>query len=43
MNEAMLAFLEIVKFMAPYSIAWTLGAKAYNYVVGAFSGKNVSL
>lgn len=43
MNEAMLSFLEIVKVVAPYSVAWGLGCKAYDYVVGAFLGKDVSL
>lgn len=43
MNEAMTSFLEIVKAVAPYSVAWGLGTIAYNYVVGAFLGKDVSI
>lgn len=43
MNEAMLSFLEIVKAVVPFSISWGLGIKAYNYIVGAFLGKDVSL
>lgn len=43
MNEAMLTFLEIVKYTAPYSIAWGLGIKAYNYILNAFLGKDAKL
>lgn len=43
MNEAMLAFIEIVKVCAPYSLAWALGIKAYKFIVGAMSGKDVNL
>lgn len=40
MNEAMLSFLEIVKEVGPYSIAWTMGIKAYRFIVNAFTGKD---
>ncbi len=43
MNEAMLSFIEIVKVCAPYSLAWALGIKAYKFIVGAMSGKDVNL
>lgn len=43
MNEAMVSFLEIVKVCAPYSIAWALGIKAYRFIVGAMTGKDVSI
>lgn len=43
MNEAMITFLEIVKAVVPYSIAWGLGIKAYRFVVGCFLGKDVSI
>lgn len=43
MNEAMLSFIEIVKAVAPYSLAWALGIKAYKFIVGCFTGKDVSI
>lgn len=43
MNDAMLSFLEIVRAVVPYSVAWGLGIKAYNFVMGAFLGKDVSI
>lgn len=43
MNDAMLSFLEIVKACVPYSLAWSFGIMAYNYVVGAITGKDVIL
>lgn len=39
MNDAFLCFIEIVKEIAPYSIAWGLGIRAYRYIVGAMTGK----
>lgn len=43
MQEAMLSFLELVKFCAPYSIAWGLGIKAYRFVTNAMLGKDARL
>lgn len=43
MEEAIKAFLVIVAFTAPYDIAWSFGRKAYKYVVGALTGKDVDL
>lgn len=43
MYEAMMSFLELVKGIAPYSIAWGLGIKAYRYVVNAFLGRDARL
>lgn len=43
MNYAMTSFIEIVKYVAPYSIAWGLGIKAYKFIVGSMIGKDVSI
>lgn len=43
MNDAMISFLELVKACAPYSIAWSLGIKAYRFVVNAFVGRDARL
>ncbi len=43
MNDAMLSFLEIVKALSPYSIAWGLGIKAYRFVTNAMLGKDARL
>lgn len=43
MSEAMLSFLEIVKSVAPYSLSWGLGIKAYKFLVGCYLGKDVNL
>lgn len=43
MNEAMLSFLEIIKEIAPYSISWALGVRAFRFVVGAMTGKDVTI
>ena len=43
MNEAMTAFLEIVKTAAPYSIFWSLGIKAYRFIVAAMTGEDARL
>lgn len=43
MNEAFSSFIEIVRSTAPYSLAWALGVRAYRFVVGAFTGKDVSI
>ena len=40
MTEPMLCFLEIVKEVTPWAIAWGLGIKAYRYVLNAFLGKD---
>lgn len=43
MNDAMTSFLELVRYAAPYSLAWALGVKAYKFIVGAMTGKDVSI
>ena len=43
LSEAFSSFLAIVEVTAPYSIAWALGIKAYKFVVGAMTGKDVSI
>lgn len=43
MNEAFSSFIAIVNEVAPYSIAWALGIRAYNFVVGALTGKDVNI
>lgn len=43
MNEAFSSFIAIVNETAPYSIAWALGVRAYRFVVGAITGKDVSI
>lgn len=43
MDDAFLAFIEIVKAVAPYSIAWALGIRAFRFIVGAITGKDVSI
>lgn len=40
MNDAMNSFLELVKYAAPYSLAWSLGIRAYKFIVGAMTGKD---
>ena len=42
MNDAFACFIEIAKTCAPYSLAWAFGVKAYRFVVGAFTGKDVT-
>lgn len=39
MNEAFSSFISIVNAVAPYSIAWALGIRAFRFVVGALTGK----
>lgn len=43
MIDAFSSFLELVKAVAPYSLAWALGIRAFNFVVGALTGKDVSI
>lgn len=43
MQEAINSFLVIVQGVAPYSIAWALGTRAFNFIVGAMTGKDVSI
>lgn len=43
MSDAMTSFLEIVKYAAPFSLSWNLGIIAYNFIVGAMTGKDVSI
>lgn len=43
MNEAMLSFLEIIKVVAPYTLSWGLGIKAYRFVTNAMLGKDARI
>ena len=43
MNEAFLSFINIVEEVSPYSLAWALGVRAFRFVVGALTGKDVSV
>lgn len=43
MENAFVSFIELVKEVAPYSLAWALGIRAYNFVVGAMTGKDVNV
>ena len=43
MNDAFSSFLVIVNGVAPYAIAWSLGIRAFNFIVGAMTGKDVSI
>lgn len=43
MNDAFSSFISIVNEVAPYSIAWALGVRAYRFIIGAMTGKDVSL
>lgn len=43
MSEAFSTFLSLVEAVAPYSLAWALGIRAYKFVIGALTGKDVQL
>lgn len=43
MNEAMTSFISLVTFVTPYAVAWSLGTRAFNFIVGALTGKDVSI
>ena len=43
MSEAFSSFIAIVNAIAPYSISWSLGIRAYNFIVGAMTGKDASV
>lgn len=43
MNEAFSSFISIAQSVAPYSIAWALGVRAYRFIVGALTGKDVTI
>ena len=43
MNEAFLSFINIVEEVAPYALAWALGVRAFRFVVGALTGKDVTI
>lgn len=43
MNEFAQAFLEVVKVSAMPAMCWAFGTKAFKFVVGAFTGKDVSI
>lgn len=43
MNEYAEAFLELVKYAAGPSLMWAFGMKAFKFIVGALTGRDVSL
>ncbi len=43
MNEAFSSFISIVNAVAPYSIAWALGIRAYRFIVDAMTGKDADI
>lgn len=43
MNEAFSSFIFIVEETAPYALAWALGVRAFRFIVGALTGKDVSI
>ena len=43
MNEAFASFIVIVEEVAPYSLAWALGVRAFRFIVGAMTGKDVTI
>lgn len=43
MNEAFSSFIVIVEEVAPYALAWALGVRAFRFVVGAMTGKDVTI
>lgn len=43
MNEAFSSFISIVNSVAPYSIAWALGIRAYRFIVDAMTGKDADI
>ena len=43
MNEAFLSFINIVGQVSPYALAWALGVRAFRFIVGALTGKDVTI
>lgn len=43
MNEAFLSFINIVQEVSPYALAWALGVRSFRFVVGALTGKDVTI
>ena len=43
MPEAMESFMVIVRDVAPYSIFWALGMRAFRFVIGVITGKDVEI
>lgn len=43
MQDAMSSFLVICGDVAPYAIFWALGMRAFRFVVGAITGKDVDI
>lgn len=43
MNDAFSSFISLVNAVAPYSIAWALGVRAFRFIIGAFTGKDVTI
>lgn len=43
MNEAFTSFISLASSVAPYALAWALGVRAFRFVVGAITGKDVTI
>ena len=43
MNEAFSSFINIVGEVSPYALAWSLGVRAFRFIVGALTGKDVTI
>lgn len=43
MNEAMITFFDMCKEVAPYAIFWALGIRAFRFILGAITGKDVDI
>ena len=43
MNEAFLSFIHIVEEVSPYALSWALGVRAFRFIVGALTGKDVTI
>lgn len=43
MNEAFLSFISIVEAVSPYALGWALGVRAFRFIVGALTGKDVTI
>ena len=43
MNDAFSSFISLVNAVAPYSIAWALGVRAFRFIIGAMTGKDVTI
>ena len=43
MSEYAEAFLELVKVATGPALCWAFGTKAFRFVIGAFTGKDVNI